>query len=74
MNKNTNSLEQAPLAHTIEAVSRATSFGRTAIYEAIKTGSLKARKCGRRTIILDQDLRQWLAAMPAINGNLAEGD
>jgi excisionase family DNA binding protein len=52
------------LGHTIEAVARITTAGRTSIYAAIKDGSLKARKFGRRTIILDEDLRAWLASLP----------
>ena len=53
-----------PLAHTIEAAARISTCGRTLIYAAIKAGDLKARKVGRRTIILDGDLRDWLAALP----------
>jgi hypothetical protein len=52
------------LAHTIEAASRHATCGRTLVYAAIKNGQLKARKIGRRTIILDQDLRGWLASLP----------
>jgi hypothetical protein len=57
-------LDKAPLAHDIGDVVRITSFGRTSVFAAIKDGSLKARKFGRRTIILDEDLRAWLASLP----------
>jgi excisionase family DNA binding protein len=40
-------------------------IGRTKVYEAIATGSLKARKCGKRTLILRDDLRQFLASLPS---------
>lgn len=52
------------LAHTIEAASCISTCGRTSIYAAIKSGALTARKIGRRTIILDEDLRRWLASLP----------
>ena len=39
-------------------------IGRTKLYEAIADGSLKARKLGKRTLILRDDLRQFLAALP----------
>ena len=52
------------LAHTIEDAAKITTCGRTSIYQAIKEGGLKARKFGRRTIILDEDLRAWLASLP----------
>lgn len=41
-------------------------IGRTKIYEAIKDGSLTARKHGKRTIILRDDLRAFLTALPAV--------
>ena len=40
--------------------------GRTKIYEAIAMGSLKARKIGKRTIILRTDLHEFLQALPVI--------
>jgi hypothetical protein len=52
------------IAHTIEGITRLTQLGRTKLYEEIKLGRLKARKVGRRTVILDADLRQWLASLP----------
>jgi hypothetical protein len=35
------------------------------VYEEIRAGRLKARKCGRRTVVLAADLREWLASLPA---------
>jgi len=51
------------------SISEASVFagiGRTKIYEAINDGSLIARKHGKRTIILRDDLRAFLAALPAV--------
>jgi len=39
-------------------------LGRTKIYEAISKRHLQARKCGKRTIILRDDLRSYLANLP----------
>jgi len=53
------------LARSIEDTAARVGCGRTTIYAAIKSGSLMARKIGRRTVILDEDLRRWLTALPA---------
>ena len=52
------------LAHNIDEVSDVSGSGRTKIYEEIKAGRLKARKLGRRTLVLDHDLRDWLNSLP----------
>jgi hypothetical protein len=39
-------------------------ISRTRTYQLLKTGQLKARRIGRRTIILAEDLRECLAALP----------
>ncbi len=48
------------LSFSIEEVSKATGLGRTKLYEAINQGSLPAKKYGKRTIILKQDLEGFL--------------
>jgi excisionase family DNA binding protein len=45
-----------------EAVS-ITGIGRTTLYAAIKAGKLVAQKCGKRTIILQSDLINWLNSL-----------
>jgi predicted DNA-binding transcriptional regulator AlpA len=52
------------LALDIDDVVKKTTISRTKVYEEIKLGRLKARKIGRRTIILADDARAWLAASP----------
>ena len=42
-----------------EEASALTGIGLTSIREAISSGDLKAKKHGRRTIILPDDLRVW---------------
>lgn len=52
------------LVFTIAEVCAAARAGRTVVYEAIKSGKLRARKRGRKTIILGEDLRAWLENLP----------
>lgn len=49
---------------SIAEASAAAGIGRTKLYEAIADGRLMARKLGKRTLILRDDLRQFLAALP----------
>jgi hypothetical protein len=43
--------------------------GRTTIYEEIKLGRLRARKCGKRTFITEDDAEYWLRSLPLVSGN-----
>ena len=51
-------------AHSIAEASARSGLGRTSIYELINTGHLVARKCGRRTVVLDVDLQRCLQSLP----------
>jgi len=51
--------------------------GTTTVYNEINAGRLRAVKCGRKTMILAEDLRDWLSKLPQIepktrNRNAAE--
>jgi excisionase family DNA binding protein len=57
-----------PLGRSINAAAIRAGVGRSTVYAAINTGALRARKAGRRTLILDADLQAWLASLPAYVG------
>jgi excisionase family DNA binding protein len=55
-------------AHSIAETCALTGLGRDTVYTAIRDGHLVARKLGRRTLITDDDLRQFLAGLPRAGG------
>jgi excisionase family DNA binding protein len=63
-----NTTEIGRRAHTIAETCALTGLGRDSIYSAIRDGHLVARKFGRRTLITDDDLRQFLAGLPRAGG------
>lgn len=51
------------ISMTIEEACSAIGIGRTKLYEAINSGALKAKKYGKRTIILKSDLDVFLSQL-----------
>jgi hypothetical protein len=57
------------LALSPEEASALSGIGLTSIREAIANSALLAHKHGKRTIILPDDLRSWLRALPKAGNN-----
>lgn len=50
-------------AMSVEDVVRAVGVSRTTIYKEIKAGRLKITKVGRRSLILPENFKAWLALL-----------
>ena len=59
------------MAYSIREAVEAGAGSRTVVYEAIKSGALKARKRGRSTIILAPDLAEYLQSLPDFHDQAA---
>lgn len=53
------------LAFEVNEFCRLFSIGRTTFYEEVKARRLTVRKIGSKTIILADDVRQWMADLPS---------
>jgi excisionase family DNA binding protein len=62
-------LGDGAIARSPEKTAEVTGLGRTKIFEMIRSGELKARKAGRRTLIFDGDLRECLSRLPLAGNN-----
>ena len=59
-------MHQPPLAYSINEAAEAAGLGRDSIYGAISEGRLRARKYGKRTLVLHTDLQAFLEALPRL--------
>jgi excisionase family DNA binding protein len=57
-------VEQQKLALSVEEAAKVSGVGRTMLFAEIRKGRITARKVGRRTIIMVDDLDAWLKALP----------
>ena len=55
-------------AYSVAETMSILSLGRTSLYALVKTGHLKATKCGRRTLFLAPDLAAFLTDLQQAGG------
>jgi excisionase family DNA binding protein len=58
------SVYKNPIAVRPTEAARLAGICRSSVFQAIRSGQLPARKYGRRTLILTEDLWSWLADLP----------
>lgn len=55
----------AKYTHSIDEFAKLAGLSRVTVYNEIRSGKLKARKIGRRTVVLADDAKAYLNALPA---------
>ena len=62
------SIEKVPArrkkAYSLREAGEQINIGQTKLFELIKSGQLKTRKLGRKRLVLDADLEEFLATLP----------
>lgn len=53
-----------PLAYDIRGLMKASGKGRSTIFEDIAAGRLNARRAGGKLVVLYDDAKAWLNALP----------
>jgi excisionase family DNA binding protein len=60
-------------SYTIDEVCKLSSIGRTKLYQIIADGYLPAKKLGKRTLILHEDLVKFMGGLESFPTQKAEG-
>ena len=58
------------LSLSIEEAATITGIGKTKLYEVINSGALRARKLGKRTIILKTDIEEFLGNLESYSSTV----
>jgi excisionase family DNA binding protein len=58
-----------PAAYTVAETLVRLNLSRDTFYRLIREGKLSARKVGRKTLVLDSDLRAFLEGLPRLGGD-----
>jgi excisionase family DNA binding protein len=53
------------LALTVDEMAKACSLSKARLYQLLNKGELAATRCGSRTLILADEAKRFLAALPA---------
>lgn len=61
-----------PIAVSIAEAVRLSGVGRSSIYEAVNRGEIPIRKRGRRSLVMVEDLRRWIEALPSTHRTAAD--
>jgi len=59
-------MSQAALAIGVSEACTVVGCSRAKLYREVRAGRLRARKLGRRTLLLSEDLERWLRALPVL--------
>ena len=62
--QNTPTANPQPIAYTIRGAIAASGLSRSRIYELLARGVLKARKDGRKTLVLADSLATYIDSLP----------
>jgi excisionase family DNA binding protein len=52
-------------AYSIDEAAKMSGVCRTRFYQILNDGLVPAKKCGKRTLILEEDLQKFLQELPA---------
>lgn len=56
-----------PIAYSVSDVLKMIGISRTTLYQLVKTGKIRVRKVGTRSVILSKDLEDWLQSLPVLH-------
>lgn len=56
-------MTQDALAHTIDEAAKRLSISKSAVYSAAARGEIRISKIGRRSVVLEQELKRFTSAL-----------